>query len=603
MFDEEMLLLVRGSMTSQALLRRALDLHQRGESAAAERICRQTLRNEPANFAARHLLGIVLAEQRRNVEALQWIEAALELRPAAPSALVNRSGVLRALGRPDEALADIDRAINISPKIALAWNKRGNVLRDFGRLEEALASYSSALELKPDYAEALNNRGTVLRDLGRAKESLQDYDRALALRPEVAETHYNRANALQDLGRLPEAVLAFDRALALCDIYAGAHYNRANALRDLNRVDDAIAGYDRTIALDPEFAGAHNNRSNLLRDLGLHEEALAGYDRAIAGNPGYSNARLNKGLTALLLGRFAEGWPLYEWRSRNRANQVEVLVRDKPQWRGNENIGGKTLLVYGEQGFGDTIQFSRYARMAVSLGARIILGVQDPLVRLMKSLGPDIVVTGWATAPSHIDQHIFLLSMPLAFGTVAETIPADIHYLRAEPKRIQYWKQRIGTEGFKVGIAWQGNIHSPADAGRSFPLTAFAGLAAIPGVRLISLQKNNGTEQLHSLPARMQVEVLVEDFDAGSDAFVDTAAVMECLDLVVTSDSAIAHLAGALGRPVWVALQHVSDWRWQLERSDSPWYPTMRLFRQNTRGDWRSVFAAIEEAVRQAVKA
>ncbi len=561
------------------------------------------LRAEPINFAARHLLGIVLAQQHRNVEALEWIEAALKLRPEAPSALANRGGMLRALGRPDEALADIERALAISPKVALVWNKRGNVLRDLGRLEEALVSYGSALELQPDYAEAFNNRGTVLRDLGRAGESLPDYDRALALSPDAADIHYNRANALQDVWRLQEAVEAFDRALALRDIHAEAHYNRANALRDLNRADEALAGYDRAIALDPAFSEAHNNRSNLLRDLGHFEKALAGYDRAIANNPGYANANFNKGLTALLLGRFAEGWPLYEWRSRDRASQVEVLVRDKPQWCGREDIGGQTLLVNAEQGFGDTIQFCRYARMALALGARIILAVQDPLVRLMKSLDPDIMVTGWTAVPGHFDRHIFLLSMPLAFGTVAETIPADIPYLRAEPGRIQYWKQSIGMEGFKIGIAWQGNIHSPADAGRSFPLTAFAGLAAIPGVRLISLQKNNGTEQLHDLPAGMQVEALGRDFDARPDAFVDTAAVMESLDLVIAPDSAIAHLAGALGRPVWVVLQSVSDWRWQLGRSDSPWYPSMRLFRQNTRGDWQSVFVAMEEALRHAAKA
>jgi len=590
------------SMTNQELLRRAFDFHQRGEFAAAERICRQLLRAEPVNFAARHLLGIVLAQQHRNREALEWIEAALELRPEAPSALANRSGTLRALGRPDEALADIERAIKISPKIAPAWNKRGNALRDLGRLEEALASYGSALELQPDYAEAFNNRGTVLRDLGRAEESLPDYDCALALSPDAAEIHYNRANALQDLGRPRDAIEAFDRALALRDIYAEAHYNRGNALRDLNRFDEALTSYNRAIALEPAFAEAHNNRSNLLRDLGHLEEALAGYDRAIASNPGYANANFNKGLTALLLGRFAEGWPLYEWRSRKHANQIEVLVRDKPQWRGHEDIGGQTLLVYAEQGFGDTIQFCRYARMALTLGAPIILAVQDPLVRLMKSLDPDIMVTGWTAVPGHFDRHIFLLSMPLALGTMAETIPADIPYLRADPEHAQYWKQRIGMEGFKVGIAWQGNIHSPADAGRSFPLTAFAGLAAIPGVRLISLQKNNGTEQLHGLPAGMRVEALGKDFDAGPDAFVDTAAVMESLDLVIAPDSAIAHLAGALGRPIWVALQSVSDWRWQLGRSDSPWYPSMRLFRQNTRGDWQSVFAAIEEALRQAAK-
>ena len=588
-------------MTSQGLLRQALDLHQRGESEAAEQICRRTLRHEPANFAARHLLGIILAQQNRNAEALRWIDAALDLRPQSASALANRGGVLRDLGRPEEALADLDRALTISPAIALVWNKRGNVLRDLGRFEEALTSYGRALELKPDYAEAFNNRGTVSRDIGRPEKSLQDYDRALSLRADAAETHYNRANALQDLGRPREAIVAFDCAIGLRDIYPEAHYNRANALRDLERVDEALAGYDRAIDLNPAFAEAHNNRSNLLRDLGFPEKALSGYDRAIACNPNYSSAHLNKGLTALLLGRFAQGWPLYEWRSGNRANSVDAFPRDKLPWRG-EKISGETLFIYAEQGLGDTIQFARYAKLAAALGAHVILAVQDPLVRLIGSLGPDIMVTGWTVESGHFDRHISLLSMPLRVGTTIETIPADIPYLRPESERIDYWKQRIGTDGFKVGISWQGNSESPADAGRSFPLNSFAGLATIPGVRLISLQKNKGTVQLESLPVPMRVETLGDNFDAGPDAFLDTAAAMECLDLVITSDTAIAHLAGALGRPVWVGLQFVPDWRWQLTRSDSPWYPTMRLFRQHTRGHWHSVFMAMENALRGSAR-
>ena len=590
-------------MTNQGLLRQALDLHQRGESSAAEQICRQVLRSESGNFAARHLLGIILAQQRRNAEALQWIEAALELRPEATSALTNRGGILRALGRLDEALADIERALAISPAFSLTWIKHGNILRDLGRLEEALASYGHALELKPDYSEAFNNRGTVLRDMGRADEALQDYERAIALRPDVAETHYNKANALQDLGRLHEAVEAFARALALRDTYAEAYYNRANALCSLDLVDQALASYDRAIALHSAFPEAHNNRSNLMRDLGLPEEALAGYDRAIASNSGYADAHLNKGLTALSLGRFAEGWSLYEWRSRKCANQVEELLRGKPKWDGHEAIDAETLYVYAEQGFGDTIQFCRYARLAAAIGARVILAVQDPLIRLVKSLDPNITVTGWTNVSEQFDRYVALLSMPLCFRTVAETIPADVPYLRAEPGRVCHWRQRIGTGGLKVGIAWQGNIHSPADVRRSFPLTALAGLAAIPGVRLISLQKNSGTEQLNNLPAWMRVEVLGPYFDAGPDAFLDTAAVMEALDIIISPDSAVAHLAGAIGRPIWVALQFIPDWRWQLERSDSPWYPTMRLFRQSRRGHWQSVFDKIEKRLRDIAKA
>jgi hypothetical protein len=221
----------------------------------------------------------------------------------------------------------------------------------------------------------------------------------------------------------------------------------------------------------------------------------------------------------------------------------------------------------------------------------------------MKSLGPDVAVTGWSKVTGHLDRHISLLSMPFFANTMAENLPARKPYLRADPERIRYWRQNLGADGFKIGIAWQGNMHSPADAGRSFPLTEFAGLAAIPGVRLISLQKSDGIEQLHNLPPRMRVETLGDEFDAGPDAFADTAAAMESLDLIITPDSAIAHLAGALGRPVWVALQFVPDWRWQLRRPDSPWYPTMRLFRQRVRRNWESVFAEMQKALQEAIPA
>ena len=297
-----------------------------------------------------------------------------------------------------------------------------------------------------------------------------------------------------------------------------------------------------------------------------------------------------------------EGWPLYEWRSSKRANSIEALVRDRPSWRGEE-IGARTLFIYAEQGLGDTIQFCRYARLAETLGMHVILAVQNPLLRLMKSLGPNIVVTEWTSMPDHFDRHASLLSLPLGFGTVTESIPGEIPYLHAEPERIHRWKARIGSAGFKIGISWQGNIASPADAGRSFPLAAFAGLAAIPGVRLISLQKNDGLDQLDDLPPHMVVETLGDDFDAGDHAFLDTAAAMQSVDLVISSDTSIAHLAGALGRPVWVGLQFVPDWRWQLDRADSPWYPTMRIFRQRTRGDWQSVFAEMEEVLRKITSA
>jgi hypothetical protein len=274
----------------------------------------------------------------------------------------------------------------------------------------------------------------------------------------------------------------------------------------------------------------------------------------------------------------------------------------QPAWTGKESLDGKILFIYPEQGLGDTIQFCRYAELAEARGAKVILSVQDPLVRLMRQLGPTIGIVGQDAAPPDFDYHVALMSLPWAFRTDWNTFPARIPYLRAEPERVGKWRRIIGNGGFKVGICWQGNRRGQVDAGRSFPVRQFECLAGLPGVRLISLQKNDGAGQLLDLPAGMTVETLGDDFDSGGDAFVDTAAAMENLDLVITSDTAIAHLAGALGRPTWIALKHVGDWRWFLDRSDSPWYPTVRLFRQSQRGDWAGVFSEIERQLAALTK-
>ena len=437
-----------------------------------------------------------------------------------------------------------------------------------GELTEALVLYDAILAARPDLEEALCNRGAVLDGLGRADEALADLDRALAINPELAEAHNNRGQMLQPLDRLDEALDAFDRA----------------------------------VALKPDFAEAHNNRGIVLRELGCRAEARQSFERAAALDPGYVRAQWNVALAAFSEGAFAEGWPRYEWRKRRTGAERAFPALGKPLWLGREDIAGKTLLIHPEQGLGDTIQFCRYAPMALARGARVVLCVQDRLVRLIHSLneGKDksLMVTGWGRSPPPFDYYAPMLSLPLAFGTSLQTIPAAASYLQAEPERVRRWKARIGAHGFKVGIAWQGNRHADVDAGRSLSVRWFESLARIPGVRLISLQKGDGAEQLSSLPPGMKVESLGEAFDAGPDAFLDSAAVMETLDLVISSDTATAHLAGALGRPVWVALRSAPDWRWLQDRADCPWYPGMRLFRQPARSDWTSVFDAMEAALR-----
>ena len=330
------------------------------------------------------------------------------------------------------------------------------------------------------------------------------------------------------------------------------------------------------------------------------DEALASYDRAIALKPGYADAYLNRALIRLLVGRYKEGWADYEWRWETKTCPSTRPNIKVPTWQG-EDLSGRHLLVFTEQGLGDIIQFARYLPLLARYGCEITFLAPANLARL---LGPSIhplEVVSEIKGISGIDFQTALMSLPHRFNIELSSIPNKVSYLKAEPELEASYKSRIGASGFKVGIAWQGNPSGRIDEGRSIPLERFIPLGRIPGVRLISLQKHVGLDQLACLPKDVGIESLGNELDNGSDAFCDTAAVMNSLDLIITSDTSIAHLAGALGRPTWVALKYVPDWRWMLDRDDSPWYPTLRLFRQSQRDDWIQVFAKIERELRSLV--
>jgi FkbM family methyltransferase len=583
---------------------------------------------QPDFAAASYNRGTVLQEMRRLDEALASYEKAIALKPDYAEALYRRGIILAALGRLEEAVAGWDQALAIRPHYAEALNSRGNALRDLNRFDEALTNYDRALELQPDNPWVLNNRGNAFLKSRRYQEALASYDRALAIRPDYVEALSNRACALDELGRPEEALASFERALAIRPDYADALYNRGNvlvelkrygdalasydralvarldyvealsnrgcALKELGRPEEALASYDRALALRPDYADAVNNRGCALLDLRRFEEALASYDRSIELNPQHAEYHNNRSLLLLLLGSFDEGWREYEWR-RGRTNWVKRQF-DAPEWR-SEPISGKRLLLYGEQGLGDTIQFARFARSLTLSGAQVILEVQPPLRGLLRRLeGEPIIVRQGEKLPD-FDLHLPLMSMPFILGfTPVQGSPAS-PYLTVDPDRIELWSHRLSARGFRVGIAWQGNAKNLTDQQRSVPLKAFAPLGRIPGVQLISLQKDAGVEQLADLPPWMTVETLGPEFDAGPDAFLDAAAVMMNLDLVITCDTAVAHLAGALGRPVWILLKHVPDWRWMIDREDSPWYSTARLFRQSRAGDWDEVMTEVAAAL------
>jgi tetratricopeptide (TPR) repeat protein len=500
--------------------------------------------------------------------------------------------VLRGLARPAEALASFDQALAVKPAYVEAHFNRGNVLLDLNRPAEAVASFEAALEIKPDHVGALNNRGLALLGLQRPAEALASFERALAIQPDHVRALNNRGNTLQTLRRPDEALASYDRALAIRPAYAEALYNRGNVLRDLRRPDDALASFDQALSIDPRHVDAHNNRGIVLRDLDRPHEALASYDRALSLDPGYAEAHSNRSCLALLLGDFERGWEEFEWRWR--VPDFAPWRRDfaQPLWRGDAPLQGRTILLHAEQGFGDAIQFVRYVPLVAAKGARVVLEVPPPLKALLSELAGAALVVGRGEELPAFDCHSPLLSLPLAFKTRLETIPATVPYLSAAQDRVLNWKSRLPQTGLRrVGIAWAGNSNFKGDQTRSIGLARLAPLLAVAGAQLVSLQKDLRDGDRDILRSNPQI---IHLGDAIND-FADTAAVMAELDLVISSDTSVAHLAGALGKPVWVLLQYVADWRWLRERSDNPWYPTARLFRQPRIDDWESVVGQVWE--------
>ena len=466
----------------------------------------------------------------------------------------------------------------------------GYMLAECGKPEVALRFYRRALDLDPSLVVANSNLGKLLFDKGCFAEALVAFEAATRLAPSDPDAWNSRAGALRELGRLDEAVSAARHALTLQPDLAEAAINLGNGLLKLDRMDEALEAYRRARFLQPNSGTAICGEALALRNLGRFAEALAAFEAA--ESLGSYEAIGGKGCLLLTLGDFERGWEGYEARWVRGKSIMEAFGTRFPQWTGPSRRGER-VVVFNDHGLGDTLQFARYLPMMASAGVETTFVCPAKLWRL---LSPTITAR-LVEAPSGegFDAQIALSSLPRAFGTRLESVPAPVPYLKAEPALIAKWAARIGTAGFKIGVVWQGNAHPEVDPARSMPLAALAPLAAIPRVRLIALQKGSGDEQIEALGDTMRVERLGADFDSGADTFVDTAAAMTQLDLIVTCDTSIAHLAGALARPAWVALKTDAEWRWLTERSDSPWYPTLKLFRQTRRGDWMGVFEAMAD--------
>ncbi len=602
-------------------------LQTQGQSRLAIKHLREAVRLKPDYPEAWNNLGIILSRRRKLAEAAQAFQHAIELRPGYAQAHCGYGLTLLDRGNPAEAEATFRRALTLDPGYftahlhlahALAnqqkWNEAANcfhtviqrdansstaytglsrLLRDQGKLAEAAQLLERAIEIRPQDFEAHNDLGILLGRQGKHEEATRCYEASIRLRPNHPAAYNNLGISHASRGDRAQAIFNYRRALQLKPDYAEAHNNLAIVLTQEGQFDEAVASYRRALEFRATYPEAHSNLGIALTETGKTAEAIEQFDQALALRPDYSDAYMNRALTYLLEGDFERGWRDYEWRWKTKDFNPRNYPR--PQWQG-EPIQGQRILIHTEQGFGDTFQFIRYARLIKQRGATVLLQAAPPLLRLMRLLPyVDGVFPEGGEVPD-FDVHLPLLSMPKVFGTTVTTVPAGEPYLYADPQLERRWRDELAyIQAFKVGITWQGNPRFRGDARRSIPLAYFAALAKVPGVRLISLQKGVGTEQIREVP--FSVTELGGQLDEASGPFMDTAAVLKNLDLVVAVDTSLNHLAGGLGVPTWLALPYAPDWRWMMHREDSPWYPTIRIFRQAEFDNWEPVFERMAQAL------
>jgi tetratricopeptide (TPR) repeat protein len=560
-----------------ALLQRALAIHR-------------------DDVQALEILGDALTVDGRRDDATACYRHAIRLAPTR-ARLHSKLGIaLNDSGHHAEAIESLQQAIARDPNSAVIHFNLGVALRDAGRPDAAVDAYRRAVELRPDGSDAHANLGVALEELDRRDEAIACYRQALALNPANVEALINLGAILEELGRRDEAVTMCRQALALDPTHVDAHINLGVALQGQDRLDAAIACYRQALALDPANAKALSNLGVAIELQGLGDVALGVQRRAAALAPNSGKIRFNLAVSLLRHGEFAHGWEEYEWRWRGGVRNLKAPDLPQPLWRG-EDLADRTLLVRSEQGLGDVLQFVRYLPLLARAGARVILRAPAALERLLRSSLAGVTVIGPDAPQPHFDFHIPLMSLPRLFRTDLCTIPAAVPYLAADPAAVAAWRQHLGADdNLRVGVVWSGNPNHRGDRQRSVAAAVLLPELINSGVRLYSLQKDVRPADHATL---LQLSHAVTDLSPQLNDFADTAAALCALDLLISVDTSVVHLAGALGRPVWTMLPFTPDWRWLLEREDSPWYPTLRLYRQMRRNDWSNVFERLRADLRR----
>lgn len=562
----------------------------RGEVAAALAVSERLTGLAANDVDVRQLHGEALIASGRLPEAIAALDCCVALDPHRVDAFLLRAAARHALGQADSALADFDRVLALQPGNADALHNAGTLLARKGKFEPALARLDAAIATRPDFPDAINHRGLVLKHLGRKDEALDAFKLALAFQPTHREALRNYPELLYSITRDPAVLDIYNQALAAHPDDAILHNNRGTVLQAMGRYAEALAGFERALQLNPDYPDALNNYGTVLEIFDRYTEAEVSIRKALRLEPGKVSAHWNLSLALLRMGRLEEGWREHEWRWKKAEFQRFIFGFMQARWDGSQALAGKTILLTAEQGYGDSIQFVRYALLLRQRGARILLLVPGPLVELFAGSLPVVGVYNTTSDLPPFDFHIPLLNLPLALATNLETIPADIPYLAPPPGRWVIWQHKLPRRQTpRVGLAWAGRGTHANDRHRSIALAALEPLLRVAPCEFVALQNEITDEDRRCLEAHPEISAVGDQFED----FSDTAAVISMLDLVITVDTSVAHLAGALGKPVWILIPPAADWRWLHGRTDNPWYPTARLYRRGSEEEWDTVIHKI----------
>ena len=575
---------------AEAYYNMSVALNDKGDPEAAIDSYKQALKIKPDYAEAYNNMGVAMNDKGDPEAAIDSYKQALKIKPDYAEAYNNIGNVLKDQGDLEAAIDSYKQVLKIKPDYAEAYNNMGVAMNDKGDPEAAIDSYKQALKIKPDYAEAYNNMGVAMNDKGDPEAAIESYKQALMIKPDYAEAYNNIGIVLKDQGDLEAAIESYKQALKIKPDYAEAYNNIGIVLKDQGDLEAAIESYKQAINIKPDYADAYSNIGNVLKDQGDLEAAIDSYKQAININPDYAEAYYNLSLLHLLRGNLDEGFKYYEWRLKIQ-KPTAAPVRTNLIWDGEQSLSGKHFVVYEEQGLGDIIQFCRYLPVLEQKGANVTFKVKSNLHALLQTMDSKTSLNTRLPEENKIDFELPMMSLPLALKTTVETIPAQIPYLYADDQRKKRWNEKLGNKTVtRIGLVWSGSTLHKNDHNRSLLLNQLTSLLVLP-VEFHSLQKEVREIDIKTLTDFPKINQHQDDLLD----FSDTAALIDEMDLVISVDTVVAHLSGAMGKKTFILLPYSPDFRWMLDRADSPWYPTATLFRQPSVGDWDSVISEIRQ--------